>query len=108
MKTKVTRSEVYKYHNKVISIGYCAAYYLLIGEEAVGYNAGVYGWNYDLYSIGSTAIVTGYRPIGEHVDYTILDRYEAEAKSIYEDRSRSYEDRIAAIKQLLSDFIHEV
>lgn len=108
MKTKVTRSEVYRYHNKVISIGYCAAYYLLIGEEAIGYNHGIYGWNYDLYSIGNVAISTGYRPIGESVNYEILDRYEAEAKSIYEDRTRSYEDRIADIKQLLSDFIHEV
>lgn len=34
--------------------------------EKVGYNCGVYGWNFSVYRVGSAAIVTGYRNlIGE-------------------------------------------
>lgn len=41
MKTKVTRKDVYKWHNKVICIGYCNAQCLLNFEDAVRYNSGV-------------------------------------------------------------------
>ena len=31
------------------------------GYEAVGYNIGLYGWNYDVYSINNTWVLYGYR-----------------------------------------------
>lgn len=36
--------------------------------EKVGYNSGVYGWNFSVYRVGSVAIVSGYRNlIGEPI-----------------------------------------
>jgi hypothetical protein len=61
MKTKVTRKEINRHYAAVYSCGYCALYPLFESREAVGYNSGVYGWNYDLYDIGGIAITSGYR-----------------------------------------------
>ena len=33
------------------------------GYQPFGYNAGVYGWNYDDYFIGNNYVVYGYRPL---------------------------------------------
>lgn len=60
---KITRSEINK--ENMIALGYCQAQASLnhFGYDyKVGYNAGVYGWNYDLYRINGVDIVTGYRP----------------------------------------------
>ena len=41
--------------------GYCDAQYMLMGITPDYYTAGVYGWNYDVYSIAGLTICTGYR-----------------------------------------------
>ena len=59
---KITRNEINK--TNMVAIGYCqaqAALNLFGADYKIGYNAGVYGWNYDLYRIGGVDIVTGYR-----------------------------------------------
>lgn len=43
---------------------------------------GVYGWNFDVYDIDGTAIVTGYRGMPErnsHADYELVREYECKA-----------------------------
>lgn len=68
---------------KVYSIGYCQAQYLLMFTRKVGYNAGVYGWNYDVYMVGDDTIITGYQPFSaEKVDYNLLKEYEDEARRV--------------------------
>ena len=60
---KITRNEINK--ENMVALSYCQAQTVLnlFGTDyKVGYNAGVYGWNYDLYRIASVDIVTGYRP----------------------------------------------
>lgn len=107
MKAKVTRKDVYNWHSKVIRMGYCAAQYLLYYEDAVGYNSGVYGWNYDVYSIGGTAICTGYRPIGEQVDYALLNEYEVKAEVIVHNYKLPYDEAKDAVKALLREFLEK-
>lgn len=41
--------------------GYCDAQYMLMGITPDYYTAGVYGWNYDVYSIAGLTICTGYQ-----------------------------------------------
>lgn len=58
---KVTRKDINK--KNMVALGYCQIQHTLnfFGEDyKVGYNAGIYGWNYDLYNINRISIVTGY------------------------------------------------
>ena len=81
MKTRITRNELKKNFDLIIKVPYCKLQYVLEEREAVYYNAGVYGWNYDVYSFNfgsyKVAICTGYRPIGEewfeYSDYAIIE-----------------------------------
>lgn len=49
----------------IISVPYCRAQHLLRGLDRIGYAAGVYGWNYDVYQATTGdqtyIICTGYR-----------------------------------------------
>ena len=58
---RITRNQINK--NNMVTLSYCQCQTILslFGYEyKVGYNAGVYGWNYDLYRIGGVDVVTGY------------------------------------------------
>ena len=58
---RMTRKDVNRNFNRVFQLGYCELEPLARFFDKVGYNYGVYGWNYHVYKIGSTAVVTGYR-----------------------------------------------
>ena len=106
-KVKITRKEVYARHRDVIRAGDGDLRNLLRYKDAWAYNSGVYGWNYDVYSVGSTAICTGYRPIGRRIGYDIVDKYEAEAKAINENKDMTWEEKEEAVDELLYKFIKE-
>lgn len=58
---KITRNQINK--ENMVTLGYCQCQKILnlfAYDYKVGYNAGVYGWNYDLYNIHGVDIVTGY------------------------------------------------
>jgi hypothetical protein len=61
MYKKVTRNDINKDNMIALGYGQCQMILGLFGENyKVGYNSGVYGWNYDLYSIHGVDVVTGY------------------------------------------------
>lgn len=95
------------YPGKVISISYCAAYYLLAYQSPFAYNAGVYGWNCDYYNIDGTVISTGYRPHGKNVNYDIVNKWNKKAQAVY-DTVRDYNDRREIINGYLNEFIKEL
>ena len=69
-------------NGRVYSVGYCQAQYLLMFTRRVGYNAGIYGWNYDVYIVGDDVIITGYRPFNaEKISYELLKEYENKARA---------------------------
>ena len=86
MKCKVTSRELREhYGDNIVSIGYCAAQHLLRGVEPLGYNSGVYGWNYDAYDLDGLCIVTGYRSMpGRSMPYGLVNRYDEEARKAIE------------------------
>lgn len=81
MKTRITRNELKKNFDLIIKVPYCKLQYVLDGQDAVYYNDGLYGWNYDVYTfklgIYTVAICTGCRPIGKKCfnsdDYLIIE-----------------------------------
>lgn len=75
MKLKMTRKDL-AYKN-VVNIGYANLQGILSWFSPIGYNAGVYGWNWDCYNIGKYYIITGYRsfPSGAYMDYDIIRKY---------------------------------
>lgn len=106
---KVTRGYIYNHYNKVYAISYCGAQALLSRLDRFGYNAGVYGWNYDAYDMGNgICITTGYRPIGEHVDIDKLRLYEQSAERILYDYKKPWTVREDEMNKLLNKFIAEV
>lgn len=101
---KVTRNSINK--ENMVALGYCQCQMVLnmFGYEyKKGYNAGIYGWNYDLYSINNVDIVTGYNvpysayskkkiknklialenKIREHFDYSKREEYKKEFFEIF-------------------------
>lgn len=64
-KAKMTKKDVRRIAGRrpVLSAGCVVGYYLEgKGFDPIGYNSGVYGWNYDVYDVGESVICCGYRP----------------------------------------------
>lgn len=113
IKTKVSMKEVKATHTHVIQIGYCALQNLLRCEAAWNYTSGVYGWNADVYSYGSIAIVTGYRPFGDIIPrYETVKKYETKAQQKIDSwRDRGvwdYEKREKELRKIIDSFLREV
>jgi hypothetical protein len=106
-KIKMTRSDVNRIYSRVYRAGYCELYPLYRESEAIGYNCGVYGWNWDLYTFSDgIAITSGYRSMcggnlperckkilrnaekyynqRKYKTYSVLDKYIARARRNFE------------------------
>lgn len=59
MKIKTTRNALTALGLPIITIPYCGCQTLVKFQEPIAYNAGTYGWNYDVYKINNTLLVTG-------------------------------------------------
>ena len=58
---RITRNQINK--NNMVTLSYCQCQTILslFGYDCkIGYNSGIYGWNYDLYRICGADVVTGY------------------------------------------------
>lgn len=110
MKFKTTAKAIRQSGGKIISINYCGATHLLRHHSPIAYTCGVYGWNFDVYTINGVTICTGYRGMpGKSVDYRILDKYEKAARAIEEEwGKRTYEEEKEAVEALLNAFLEEV
>ena len=91
-----------------IAVSYCGAWHLLYGLSPIHYNAGVYGWNCDIYDAGAAYIVTGYRNTRGRHNYETTAAFEARAKAIYDDRETPYDEMCAAIASLRSEWVAAV
>ena len=108
-KYKTTFKQIKNNNSKVINIGYCAAQNLLRFNEATAYSSGTYGWNCDFYQIEpNTVIATGYRVAGKLVNYTIVEKYDDEAKTIISNKTISWDDKKSLVNNLLEKFVKEV
>ena len=106
MKNKITRNTfTAEERNNAIKLGYCEAYYLLKAYDRIGYNSGVYGWNYDAFRINGKVITTGYRRMIGKRPAVSVEPYENAAKELYRDLSISYDDVIKGIDELMKTWL---
>lgn len=65
MSKRMTRNDVRSFARAVgkpiFYTGYCELQSLVFRWEKIGYNSGVYGWNWDCYNFPDFVLVTGYR-----------------------------------------------
>ena len=106
MKFKTTAKAIRQSGGKKLSINYCGAQYLLRNHAPVAYTCGVYGWNFDVYSVDGVTICTGYRGmVGSSPNWAVLQEYENRARAIWENRDLPYDDRAAQVETLLHEFL---
>jgi effector-binding domain-containing protein len=111
MKLKTTKRQIKKniHPENLFAVGYCDLQYLLKFENAFAYSSGVYGWSCDYYEIeynNQTYIIsTGYNPIGNEIDYYLIESYEKRASLLCTAHQMPYEERKKAMKRLLNEFM---
>ena len=69
-KLKMTKKNILYFGQEVINIDLVSCKtesVLKMFLRPMGYNAGVYGWNYDVYDLGFCIVLTGYRNKFEYV-----------------------------------------
>lgn len=104
MKYKTTRKAITEDYSNIVSVGYCGLQSLLSVVEPIAYTSGVYGWNFDVYSVDGLTICTGYRGMpGRRANNA--NEYEKRAEKIRYDYNISWDDRQAALRALLSEFV---
>lgn len=111
MKFKTTKKAISSEYNKIVSIGYCNAQFLLKYEEPTAYSTRAEGWACDYYDIDGVLISTGYAPIeskNTHCNYDIIRKYDQQAEKIACDYSLTWEQQKAKVKELLNEFIKEI
>lgn len=108
MKVKTTRREVQE-RFIVYSAGYCDLQYLLCDKDAIFYNAGVYGWNWDGYLLDDNIlIVTGYRNLcGKDVPHQVIRIYEQKAQRIIKNVN-DYDEKQKLLNKLRSQFLESL
>jgi hypothetical protein len=106
MYKKITRNDINK--NNMIALGYgqCQMILGLFGEDyKVGYNAGINGWNYDLYNIHGISIVTGYRvPYKEYTNKELKQKLIALDNKVVQ-KKYSWAKWEEVKQELFSDFL---
>lgn len=103
---KISMKEAVRGADLVFRVGYCALQNLLRFSNRYGYNAGIYGWNCDVYNFfkGGKHIVitTGYRNLrGAKIPSEIVKKYEEEASGILEFGGTNYESSYGARKPMI-------
>lgn len=108
MKLKTTKKQIINYYNKIYSVGYCEAQFLLEGISPFAYSKGIYGWACDYYEIEDICISTGYNPIGESIDYNLVRKYDNKANKVLSNYNLDYQKRKNKVNKLLVKFINEI
>lgn len=105
MKVKTTRKSIVERSNRIISIGYCDAQYLLMYRRPVAFTAGIYGWNFDVYEVSGITICTGYRNMPGAPAKNVYE-YEKKAKEvIHSTEPEAVKEQ--RIENLLYEFINQ-
>lgn len=111
MKFKTTKKNMKNNYNRIISVGYADAQYLLSHENAIAYSTRAEGWACDYYDVDGVLISTGYAPLTEKNakdDYTLIKEYNEKARQINGNYNLSYDEQKAQVKALLSEFVKEM
>lgn len=108
-----TSMKITKRFSNVFRCGYCDLQDIYRWNDPTYYNAGVYGWNCDLYVDykTDTIITTGYRNMrGARIPDAIIKKYSKKAKEIHAQYpfSATYEETLEKSNNNIDEFIKEV
>lgn len=107
MKMKMTRNQIADLPvDKIVTARACELQDLLSGVDPIGYNAGICGWNYDVYVIGDVCILTGYQVLKKYPRAEKIEEYEREASKIVSSRMPSLAI-ISELNKLREAFVAE-
>ena len=101
----ITQRELKSRFNRIISVADIS--FLFEFTERFAYNSGSFGWNFDAFDVCGVCFCKGYRTIGEKPSWTILRKYEDQAKLVYFSES-DREIRKAKINDLRDLMIEEL
>ena len=103
MAVEMTRKQLHYMFKHVLYVSYCDLQSLLNADTKIGYNAGVYGWNWSAYAINKETIInTGYRNMtGRRIPYELVRKYEQLGRMAIEKYSWRESDKLKDIKQKL-------
>lgn len=108
MKARVTKKEIRNTNTRIICVPYCAIQFLLSTETEFAYSTRREGWACDYYMIPRNICVsTGYAPIGKHVEYDLLKKYDEAARQIC-NSTWIYSERKTRLDSLLNDFAGDI
>lgn len=112
MKTHTSIKAIKNGYHKVFQTGYCELQYIFKYTEPQFYNAGVYGWNCNVYVDYSRdiAITTGYRNMtGRLIPLEIIEKYSNIAKEITSAPfSKPFNEVKAALEENANNFYNEL
>ena len=111
-KIKTTNKYIKTVWKNVYRCGYCDLQYIMRGTEPTYYNAGIYGWNCDIYCDykRDIAITTGYRNMtGKRIPDELIEKYTTEAKKILENMwNKPYEEYTKELEENREKFFEEL
>lgn len=108
MNTKLTNNDLRNNFGVLVSCGYCELQSLLNIKSRVGYNKGVYGWNFDAFDFGGVGLITGYRTRGADISLPLdfCEKWDKKAKNAnYEERKQILNEFERELKKLAREFI---
>ena len=112
MKKHTTIKAIRNNWTKVFYTGYCDLQYIYKYEDPEFYNAGVYGWNCDIYTdyTRDIAITTGYRNMtGRQIPDELIKKYSDIAKEILANTfAKHYEEIKKELDQNRENFLNEL
>ena len=104
---KLTMRQVKAAGIPIIRVGYCELQNVLDHFHRIGYCAGKYGWNCDVYWSSQYIITTGYRPFGEtKADHATCVKWERKAMEAMQAVDPT--ERVATAWKLLDGFCVDV
>lgn len=100
MNIKLTNRDLRDNFGVIVSCGYCELQSLLNIKSRIGYNKGVYGWNFDAFDFGGVCLISGYRTRGAAIELSseFCKRWNERASNA------THEER----KQILAEFEREL
>ena len=107
---EMTRNDVKKAFTKIYAADYCSLECLLKNQLRIGYNAGTFGWNYDVFSLNeNVALRTGYRNMpGKEIPTNITSYYNKRAEEIFHNPILSYEEKNKNLSELIDQLVDEL
>lgn len=108
MNIKLSNKDLRNNFGVIVSCGYCALQSLLNMKSRVGWNKGVFGWNYDAFEFGGVCLITGYRTRGADIELSadFCKRWnERASNATYGERKQILNEFERELQKLVKEFI---